>query len=216
MAHTRQASSEADLCAIGIDAGWSTLRTALLAERGPRIELCGVAHEHRPERGVQRVIDRVVDRMLRDTATLRGDVTLLAVTGAPPGDEPDPGPILRATAHARGARFLNARARAVLDLGDRHSSAIRLGEDGSVAAAIESSQPPSVTHLGALLGEIQAPSPVLITGGRAGDSALLAHLALECRPLELLTHPLSAFAGAIGAALSGLLSEHALPLIVAR
>ena len=210
MAPTRPASvSYAELCAIGIDAGSSTLRAALLSERGPRIELCGVACEHRPEREVQRVLDHVIDRLLHETATLRGDVTLVASTGTRPGAG-EPGQVLRATAHARGARFLNARVRAVLDLGEHHSGAVHLGDDGDLAAVVESFEEPTVAHLCALLGQIRAGSPVLVTGGRAGDGALVARLALECAPLELLTHPLSAFAGAIGAALSGLLSEHAL------
>lgn len=184
------------------------MRTALLAERGPRLELCGVACQRRPERDVQGAIDQVIDRMLRETATLRGGVTLVTSTGEPPRAD-EPGHVLRATAHARGARFLNARVRAVLDLGEQHSGAMHLGHDGDLAAVVDSFEEPTVAHLCALLGQIRAGSPVLVTGGRATDGALVARLALECAPLELLTHPLSAFAGAIGAALSGLLSERA-------
>ncbi len=209
MAHSRNAPVACvELCAVGIDAGSSTLRTALLAERGPRVELCGVACERRPDANALGTLERVIDRMLRETTTLRGDVTVISSTGEPPG-EPGAVHVIPAIAHARGARYLNARVRGVLDVGDHHSAAMRLGADGSVAVLVESSETPTVEHLGGLLGQVRAPSPVLVTGGRATDGALIAQLGLECAPLEILTHPLAAFAGAIGAALWGLQSEHA-------
>ena len=63
------------------------------------------------------------------------------------------------------------------------------------------------TRLAKLLRSAKGGSPVLITGGLAQDAGLLARVAERLGegggPAEVLTHPLSVHAGAIGAALWG-------------
>ena len=63
-------------------------------------------------------------------------------------------------------------------------------------------------RLAKLLRTAKASSPVLVTGGLAADTGLLAQLTERLAaeggtPVEVLAHPLSMYAGALGAALWG-------------
>jgi benzoyl-CoA reductase subunit D len=177
------------------------------------------------------------------------------------------------TAHARGALYLDPRARAVLDIGALHARAVAMDGRGKVLAYKMTSQcasgsgqfleniarylgvsqsdigplslagekPETVSSICAVLAETDvinmvsrglSPANILrgihesmagrfarllqslgvegvvfVSGGLAADDGLAAALARALsaggRPVEIARHPLSAFAGAIGAALWG-------------
>jgi benzoyl-CoA reductase subunit D len=177
------------------------------------------------------------------------------------------------TAHARGALYLEPRARAVLDVGALHARAVAMDGRGKVLAYKMTSQcasgsgqfleniarylgvsqsdigplslagekPETVSSICAVLAETDvinmvsrglSPANILrgihesmagrfarllqslgvegvvfVSGGLAADDGLAAALARTLaaggRPVEIARHPLSAFAGAIGAALWG-------------
>jgi benzoyl-CoA reductase subunit D len=177
------------------------------------------------------------------------------------------------TAHARGALYLDPRARAVLDIGALHARAVAMDGRGKVLAYKMTSQcasgsgqfleniarylgvsqsdigplsltgekPETVSSICAVLAETDvinmvsrglSPANILrgihesmagrfarllqslgvegvvfVSGGLAADDGLATALARALsaggRPVEIARHPLSAFAGAIGAALWG-------------
>jgi benzoyl-CoA reductase subunit D len=177
------------------------------------------------------------------------------------------------TAHARGALYLDPRARAVLDVGALHARAVAMDGRGKVLAYKMTSQcasgsgqfleniarylgvsqsdigplslagekPETVSSICAVLAETDvinmvsrglSPANILrgihesmagrfarllqalgvegvvfVSGGLAADDGLAAALTRSLstggRPVEIARHPLSAFAGAIGAALWG-------------
>jgi len=183
------------------------------------------------------------------------------------------------TTHARGALFLEPRARAVLDIGALHARAVAMDPRGKVQGykmtsqcasgsgqfleniarylgvsqadigplSLSGQKPEAVSSICAVLAETDvinmvsrgiAPQDILrgihdsmagrfarllqslgiegvvfVSGGLASDDGLAAALeralasggrsAAPARPVEIIRHPLSAFAGAIGAALWG-------------
>ena len=179
------------------------------------------------------------------------------------------------TTHARGALFLEPRARAVLDVGAVHARAVAMDERGKVLAykmtsqcasgsgqfleniarylgvsqadigalSLTSQKPEAVSSICAVLAEtdvinmvsrglaapdilrgihdsmagrfarllqsLRVEGAVFVSGGLAADDGLAAALQRALAPEgarsapEVVRHPLSAFAGAIGAALWG-------------
>jgi bcr-type benzoyl-CoA reductase subunit D len=179
------------------------------------------------------------------------------------------------TTHARGALFLEPRARAVLDVGALHARAVAMDERGKVLAykmtsqcasgsgqfleniarylgvsqadigalSLTSAKPETVSSICAVLAEtdvinmvsrgllapdilrgihdsmagrfarllqsLRVEGAVFVSGGLAADDGLAAALQRALAPEgarrapEIVRHPLSAFAGAIGAALWG-------------
>jgi len=177
------------------------------------------------------------------------------------------------TTHARGALYLDPRARAVLDVGALHARAVAMDARGKVLGyrmtsqcasgsgqfleniarylgvspsdvgplSLSAEKPEPVSSICAVLAEtdvinmvsrglsaadilrgihdsmagryarliqsLGVEGVVFVSGGLAADdglaSALAQALAAGARPLEVVRHPLSAFAGAIGAALWG-------------
>jgi benzoyl-CoA reductase subunit D len=177
------------------------------------------------------------------------------------------------TTHARGALFLEPRARAVLDIGALHARAVAMDARGKVLGykmtsqcasgsgqfleniarylgvsqadigplSLEAEKPETVSSICAVLAEtdvinmvsrglsasnilrgihdsmagrfarliqsLNVEGVVFVSGGLASDDGLAAALtralAPGSKPLEIVRHPLSAFAGAVGAALWG-------------
>ena len=177
------------------------------------------------------------------------------------------------TTHARGALFLEPRARAVLDVGALHARAVAMDARGKVLGykmtsqcasgsgqfleniarylgvsqsdigplSLSAEKPETVSSICAVLAEtdvinmvsrglsaanilrgihdsmagrfarllqsLGVEGVVFVSGGLAADDGLAAALtralAVGGRPVEVARHPLSAFAGAIGAALWG-------------
>ena len=177
------------------------------------------------------------------------------------------------TTHARGALFLEPRARAVLDVGALHARAVAMDARGKVLGykmtsqcasgsgqfleniarylgvsqadigplSLTAEKPETVSSICAVLAEtdvinmvsrglsaanilrgihesmagrfarllqsLGVEGVVFVSGGLAADDGLAAALtralAVGGRPVEVACHPLSAFAGAIGAALWG-------------
>jgi benzoyl-CoA reductase subunit D len=261
----------------GIDVGSSAVKAVIL-----RVEGDGSAKilAHATARIRKRVIAEVVDEVFRTAAAEAGVSRLDYIATTGDGEEIPiaTGHFYGMTTHARGALFLEPRARAVFDVGALHARAVAMDERGKVLnykmtsqcasgsgqfleniarylgvsqgelgqLSLQATKPEPVSSICAVLAETDvinmvsrgittpdilrgihnsmadryarllqaagAAQLVFLSGGLASDEGLLAALrdalAADAKrrlgtPVELTRHPLSAQAGAIGAALWG-------------
>jgi benzoyl-CoA reductase subunit D len=261
----------------GIDVGSSAIKIAIVEDAGEGdAQVRGVALERIRRRDPRAVLRQALAEAIREAGLSGpGELAYLASTGE--GDvaaDVRDGHFYGMTAHARGALFLEPRARAVLDVGAMYSRAIvvdgrakvlayrmtsqcaagtgqfveniarylgvRLDEVGPLSLGAPRAEPVSgicavlaetdvinmvsrgistaevlrgvhesvALRLAKLLRTVRAGSPVLVTGGLAADTGLVTLLGRRLGEegsgkVEILTHPRSAYAGAIGAALWG-------------
>jgi benzoyl-CoA reductase subunit D len=266
------------LTTCGIDVGSNAIKIAVLDDDGGgHAEVRALATERLRRRDPRAVLAMGMKRALGEAGLSGlGDLAYVASTGE--GDvaaDIRTGHFYGMTSHARGAVFLEPRARAVLDVGALHARAIlvderarvlsyrmtsqcaagtgqfienvarylgvRLDEVGPLSLSAARAEPVSgicavlaetdvinmvsrgiptaeilrgihesvALRLAKLLQSARATGPVLVTGGLAADTGLVTLLSERMNDdggkikLEILTHPRSAWAGAIGAALWG-------------
>jgi len=261
------------LTTCGIDVGSSSIKVVVLDDDGDGTSAVRAMRLERIRRRDPRVVlDGVVRAALDGAQVELGDLAYVASTGD--GDVAEgvrTGHFYGMTCHARGAVFLDPRARSVLDVGALWARAIvidhrakvlasrmtsqcaagtgqfieniarylgvRLDEVGPLSQTATRSEPVSgicavlaetdvinmvsrgvstaeilrgihesvAIRLTKLLRAAKGGSPVLVTGGLAQDAGLLTclreRLAESGAEIEVLTHPHSVYAGAIGAAL---------------
>lgn len=128
---------------VGMDIGSSSVKVALMrhdpAGKGPSV-LVGLEHERYRKRNPRQVVERAFERVLAAAKVAAADVKYVATTGegelAPRKD----GHFFGMTTHARGATWLDPRARSVLDIGALHARAMRIDERGRVLAYRMTSQ----------------------------------------------------------------------------
>ncbi len=266
----------------GIDVGTSAIKAALV--RSPEgsgraregAEIVATWHERIRRRDQVAVIESTWKAVLEAADCTPEDVAYVATTGEGELVAFRTGHFYGMTAHARGALFLEPRARFVLDVGALHTRALSMDDRSRVLAYRMTSQCASgsgqfleniARYLGVTLEEVgplseqaesgerissicavlaetdvinmvsrgcdvrailrgihdsmagryakllrklkpQAGDVVLVTGGLAADQGLVASLRRSLAELglgsvEVVTHPLSLYAGAIGAALWG-------------
>jgi bcr-type benzoyl-CoA reductase subunit D len=255
----------------GVDVGSAAVKAVVMrvGEGDDRVLSHTVARVRR------RSIGEVVDEAFAGAVAGAGvhELDYVATTGE--GEEAPfaTGHFYGMTAHARGALFLEARARAVLDVGALHARAVAMDARGKVLGykmtsqcasgsgqfleniarylgvsqsdigplSLSAEKPETVSSICAVLAEtdvinmvsrglsaanilrgihdsmagrfarllqsLGVEGVVFVSGGLAADDGLTAALARALavggRPVEVARHPLSAFAGAIGAALWG-------------
>lgn len=263
------------LTTCGIDVGSSAIKVVVLDDDGDGGAELRATHLERIRRRDPRVVLAAGLRAALATAKVdEGDLAYIASTGD--GDVAEgvrTGHFYGMTCHARGALFLEPRARSVLDvgalwaraividprarvLGSRMTSqcaagtgqfieniarylGVRLDEVGALSMTATRPEPVSgicavlaetdvinmvsrgistaeilrgihesvAIRLAKLLRAAKGGTPVVVTGGLAQNPGLMATLRERLDEgggqTEVLTHPLSAHAGAIGAALWG-------------
>jgi benzoyl-CoA reductase subunit D len=117
----------------GIDIGSSTAKVAVVEDGGtgePRL-LAGDSERIR-RRDPATVARGLLAQALAEAGVTPGDLAYLATTGESEGIEERTGHFYGMTTHARGGLFLDAEARAVLDVGALHARAVLLDERAKV------------------------------------------------------------------------------------
>jgi benzoyl-CoA reductase subunit D len=270
----------------GIDVGSSAVKAVIMkVDDGGGAEILA----HAQARIRKRIIAEVVDEVFQTVAAEAGVTRLDYIASTGDGEEIPvaTGHFYGMTTHARGALFLEPRARAVFDVGALHARAVAMDERGKVLnykmtsqcasgsgqfleniarylgvsqselgnLSLQAKTPEPVSSICAVLAETDvinmvsrgittpdilrgihnsmadryarllqaagAAQLVFLSGGLASDDGLLAALrdalATDAKrrmatPVELSRHPLSAQAGAIGAALWGAFRHEKLQL----
>ena len=266
------AAASAARVAAGIDVGTAAVKAAVVRVDDGKETLLS----RRSERIRRRSIASVVEETFAAAAAESGvdAIDYIATTGEGEDAPLATGHFYGMTTHARGALFLEPRARAVLDVGALHARAVAMDERGRVtgykmtsqcasgsgqfleniarylgvsqdeigALSISSTKPEPVSSICAVLAEtdvinmvsrgvathdilrgihesmagrfarllqsIGASGVVFVSGGLADDDGLIRALSEalargQSGMIEVVRHPLSAWAGAIGAALWG-------------
>ncbi len=122
--------TDADVLTVaGIDLGSSTVKIAVVEEErdGPARMLAG-RFERIRRRDPRRVTEALLDACLDEAGAGRDDLAYLATTGEGDLFEFRTGHFYGMTTHARGGRFLDPGARAVIDIGALHARAILTDE----------------------------------------------------------------------------------------
>jgi len=266
--------------AAGIDVGSASAKAVVMSVDGGQVALIARALHKIRKRDVADVVREVYEEARAASGVTAIDY--IATTGEGEDLPYATGHFYGMTTHARGALYLEPRARAVLDVGALHARAVSMDERGRVLANKMTSQCASGSgqflenisrYLGVALAEVgplslQAQKPekissicavlaetdvinmvsrgiatadilrgihdsmagrfahllrglnvqgvVFVSGGLAQDEGLVAAIRDEMgkdimkrgKEVELVTHPLSAYAGAIGAAIWGGIRHH--------
>ncbi len=259
----------------GIDVGTGVVKTAIFDIDGDKSDWLARSSQPLRQRDPLKLAKESYDEALTEAGLARDDVAYVATTGEGEAVGFSTGHFYSMTTHARGAIYLDAEARAVLDCGALHGRAIKIDERGKVLSYQMTSQcasgsgqfleniarylgiaqdeigtlsksaddPEKVSSICAVLAETDVinmvsrgittenilkgihqsmaqrlamlvkltgarDGVVLMTGGLARDAGLVAALEEEMvgqenSSVEIRSHPDSAYAGAIGAALWG-------------
>lgn len=257
----------------GVDVGSSAVKAVVMRVGEGSDEVLA----HALARVRRRVVAQVVEEAFSAAVAEAGVQMLDYVATTGEGEEAPfaTGHFYGMTTHARGALFLEPRARAVLDVGALHARAVAMDERGKVlgykmtsqcasgsgqfleniarylgvsqadigALSLTSAKPETVSSICAVLAEtdvinmvsrglaapdilrgihdsmagrfarllqsLRVEGAVFVSGGLAADDGLAAALQRALAPEgarrapDIVRHPLSMFAGAIGAALWG-------------
>ncbi len=116
--------------AAGIDIGSGAAKAVVVSVDGADVQVRGHAAVRIRRRDVSAVADDAFAQALRDSGTDRLDY--IATTGEGEDVPYATGHFYGMTAHARGALFLEPRARTVLDVGALHTRAVIMDERGKV------------------------------------------------------------------------------------
>ena len=125
---------------IGIDVGSGVIKTALFRVADGNPEWLARWDARIRQRVPFQLVAESVEYVLGKAGVKRGDVDYVATTGEGESYEGATGHFYSMTTHARGALFLNPRARAVLDIGALNGRAIRIDGRGKVLSYRMTSQ----------------------------------------------------------------------------
>ena len=117
----------------GIDVGTGVIKTVIMdveAGGGAR-ELAKLTHRIRQRNPIE-LAEEAYDTALEAAGLGRGDVAYVATTGEGESVPFHTGHFYSMTTHGRGAIYLDAEARGVLDIGALHGRAIAIDERGKV------------------------------------------------------------------------------------
>jgi benzoyl-CoA reductase subunit D len=124
--------TDANLLAAGIDVGSSTVKAAIVEDLPGAPRLLATSIERIRKRDSAMVADAVLEEALGRAGVHRGDLAYLATTGEGEVVAARTGHFYGMTTHARGALFLEPRARAVLDAGAFHGRALVMDDRAKV------------------------------------------------------------------------------------
>ena len=152
------------LYTVGVDVGSSAVKTAILAMGAEHQEsVLALRTDRIRRRDLRKVIDEAYPSALAEAGIEAGEVAYAASTGEGELVEFRRGHFYGMTTHARGAIFLEPRARAVLDVGALHARAMRIDRRSKVLSYRMTSQCASgsgqflenvARYLGVSLGEV--------------------------------------------------------------
>lgn len=126
---------------IGIDIGGSSVKGALVRTDGiGRHTLVCKVHEKLFRRNPVDVAHIVMEKLLATASLLRRDIAYVATTGEGEHFPDKDGHFYSMTCHARGALFLEPRARTVVDLGAFYVRVMKVDSRGMVTAYRMTSQ----------------------------------------------------------------------------
>ncbi len=114
----------------GIDVGSGAVKAVVMDHSGAGAAILGASSSRIRRREVSHVVDEVWHAAIAEAGVRRVDY--VATTGEGEDIPFATGHFYGMTTHARGALFLEPRARAVLDVGALHSRAVRMDERGKV------------------------------------------------------------------------------------
>ncbi|MGA7326356.1 MAG: benzoyl-CoA reductase subunit D [Rhodomicrobium sp.] len=116
----------------GIDVGTGAIKVALFDSSNGTETCLGKKVERVRQRDPLLLATQIYDSLLTENGLKRSDVAYCATTGEGEALHFHTGHFYSMTTHARGALFLNPKARAVLDVGALHGRAIRTDARGKV------------------------------------------------------------------------------------
>lgn len=114
----------------GLDVGSGAVKCVVMEVDGANTRLIGHAVGRIRRRDVLAVVDEVFERAVADAGVTK--IAYVATTGEGEDIPFATGHFYGMTTHARGAQFLEPRARAVLDAGALHARAVAMDESGKV------------------------------------------------------------------------------------
>jgi benzoyl-CoA reductase subunit D len=117
---------------VGIDAGTSVVKAAVIAFDNGTPRTLALMSERFRRRDMREVVRGCYERILEKAGVKPEDIGYIASTGSGNLVEFRSGHFYGMTTHARGANFLEPRARTVLDVGALHARAIRINEQARV------------------------------------------------------------------------------------
>lgn len=124
----------------GIDVGSAAVKVAVMGHDAAGAQLLAQGVERYRRRSPDAVVAQAVDRTLREADVEFEDLAYAATTGEGDLAPRRHGHFYGMTSHARGALYLEPRARGVLDCGALHARAIRVDPRGRVLAYRMTSQ----------------------------------------------------------------------------
>jgi benzoyl-CoA reductase subunit D len=121
------------LLVAGIDVGSSSVKVVVLEDRlGEESRAIAGKSERIRRREPKDVAAGVFEACLREAGLDRGDLAYIATTGEGEIVEGRTGHFYGMTTHARGGLFLDAEARAIIDIGALHARAVLIDERAKV------------------------------------------------------------------------------------
>lgn len=124
----------------GIDIGTGAVKTVLFKVEDGASEWLAKRNDRIRQRDPFELAESAYDFLLKQTGLTREGVQYVATTGEGENVPFRTGHFYSMTTHARGAIYLEPRARSVLDIGALHGRAIRVDERGKVLAYRMTSQ----------------------------------------------------------------------------
>ena len=124
----------------GIDVGTGAIKAALFEVEDGSARWLARRSERVRQRDPFKLAEQTYDAVLEEAGLKRGDVAYVATTGEGEALAFHTGHFYSMTTHARGAIFLDADARAALDVGALHGRAMRIDARGKVLAYKMTSQ----------------------------------------------------------------------------
>lgn len=116
----------------GIDVGTGLIKTVLFRVEDNSITCLAKRTDKIRQRDPFKLTEEAYDGLLAEAGMTRDDVAYCATTGEGESIPFHTGHFYSMTTHARGALYLDGKARAVLDIGALHGRAIRIDERGKV------------------------------------------------------------------------------------
>lgn len=124
-------SAEAPMLVAGIDVGSSAVKAALVLEAGGA-EVLAALDERIRRRDTRDVVRQLFERLLEEAGVTADELGYVATTGEGELVPFRTGHFYGMTTHARGGRFLDPGARAVVDVGALHARAVSMDERAKV------------------------------------------------------------------------------------
>lgn len=125
---------------IGIDIGSGAVKSVLFRSEGDQHEWLAKRVERIRSRDAMTLAQEGFDAVLADSGLTRDDIDYIATTGEGENVKFATGHFYSMTTHARGGVFLDASARAVVDIGALNGRAIYIDERGKVLSYKMTSQ----------------------------------------------------------------------------